>query len=224
MRRCPDPRGGERNGAWIGFCRRDHVANGLPRRGVWDRQDVRIGADQGYRCEIGFWIVIDRLDHQAVERNRAANPNHRVAVVTGVSGNIDGEMAAGSGFVFYDDLLSPKLRESVGNDAGADIGSAARRESDQQSHRTRRVDLGVRGARQRRKRSSPCRHMQKISSWQLHDETPGADHTRSTAKLSLFAQLRLVRRVERNNGLVKALFRPHARSHAGFLFAAASAI
>ena len=35
--------------------------------------------------------------------------------------------------------------------------------------------------------------MQKMSSRQLHDETPGAGHTRSTAKLSLFAWLRLVR-------------------------------
>jgi hypothetical protein len=113
--------------------------------------------------------------------------------MTGVSGNVDGEMAASSGFVFYDDLLSPNLREPVGNDAGAHVGSATRRESDQQSHWTRWVDLRVCGARQRRKRGSPCRHMQKMSSRQLHDETPGAGHTRSTAKLSLFAWLRLVR-------------------------------
>src|SRR5271157_1632761 len=83
-------------------------------------------------------------------------------------------MTTRSGFVFYDDLLSPKLREPVGNDARADIGSAARRESDDQPHRTRRIDLRVRGARQRRKQGSPCCNVQKVSSGQLHDGTPGA--------------------------------------------------
>jgi hypothetical protein len=64
-----------------------------------------------------------------------------------MSGNLDGKMTARSGLVFYNDLLSPNFRESVGNDARADIGSAARRESNQQPHRTRRVSLRARGAR-----------------------------------------------------------------------------
>jgi hypothetical protein len=40
-------------------------------------------------------------------------------------------MTAGAGLVFYDDLLSPDLREPIGKDTRADIRSAARRESDQ---------------------------------------------------------------------------------------------
>src|SRR6516164_5476012 len=74
---------------------RDQIPNRLPGRGVRDREDVRIGADQGNRRQIGFRIVIDRLDHQAVKRNCAADPNHRVAVRDSMSSHVDSEMAAG---------------------------------------------------------------------------------------------------------------------------------
>src|SRR5262249_41073277 len=113
----------------------------------------------------------------------------------GVSGKLDGEMTARSGLVFYENLLSPNFRESVGDDAGADIRTAAGRESDQQPHRTRRIGLRPCDARQRRQhRSARCK-LQKPSSWDPHDETPGAGHIGTGAKLSLFARLRLVRRL-----------------------------
>jgi len=48
-----------------------------------------------------------------------------------VSGDLNREMTARAGFVFYDNLLSPDLGEPVGDDTRADIGSAARRETDQ---------------------------------------------------------------------------------------------
>ena len=93
------PRGRRtRDKARIGFGRGDQIGNGLPRRSVRDRQNVRVGADQRHRPEIGFRIVVDRLDHQAVERNCAADPDHRVTVRIGVRGNINGEMAASACF------------------------------------------------------------------------------------------------------------------------------
>ena len=74
-------------------------------------------------------------------------------------GNINGEMAASARLVFDNDLLPPDFREPIGNDARADIGPAARRKSDQQPHRTCRVDLRVSGAGHRRKHGSPRRNM-----------------------------------------------------------------
>src|SRR5262249_14907157 len=96
-------------------------------------------------------------------------------------------MTARSGLVFDEDLLAPNFRESIGNDAGADIRTAAGRESNQQPHRTRRIGLRPCNARQRRQHRSACSNLQKLSSRDPHDETLGAGHIGTGAKLSLGA-------------------------------------
>jgi hypothetical protein len=48
-----------------------------------------------------------------------------------MSSNFNGNMTTCPRLIFYDNLLSPNLRQPIGDDTGTDIRSTTRRESDQ---------------------------------------------------------------------------------------------
>jgi hypothetical protein len=88
-----------------------------------------------------------------------------------VSGNFDSEMTACSRLIFYGNLLSPNLRQPIGNDTPGDIRSAAGWESDQESHWSCRIGLRPCDRGRRRERGSARCQMQKLSAGKFHSIT-----------------------------------------------------
>jgi len=88
-----------------------------------------------------------------------------------VSGNFDGEMTACSRLIFYCDLLSSNLRQPIGNNAPGDIRPATWWESDQESHRSRRIGLRPCDQGRRRERGSGRCQKQKVSAGKFHSIT-----------------------------------------------------
>ena len=88
-----------------------------------------------------------------------------------MSGNFDSEMSACSRFIFYSDLLSPNLRQPIGNDTPGDIRPAAWWESDQESHWSRRIGLRPCDRGRRRERGSARYQMLKLSAGKFHSIT-----------------------------------------------------
>src|SRR5580704_4203325 len=80
-------------------------------------------------------------------------------------------MTACSRLIFYGDLLSPNFRQPIGNDTPGDIRPATWRESDQESHRPRRIGLRPCDRGRRRERGSARRQMQKLSAGKFHSIT-----------------------------------------------------
>ena len=92
-----------------------------------------------------------------------------------MSGNgFDGEMTAfllQASMAFHGDLLSPNLRQPIGNDTPGDIRPAAWRESDQESHWSRRIGLRHRDRGRRWECGSARCQMQKLSAGKFHSIT-----------------------------------------------------
>src|SRR5262249_60781593 len=94
-----------------------------------DRQDV---AD-----EIEFEIVVDRR----VERMRYVDFQQRIAIRCGPDDRFGAYIAAGAWPVLDDELLTEALGKPLPDQTSHDVGNAAGRISDHNTHRPRRIGL-----------------------------------------------------------------------------------
>ena len=91
-------------------------------------------------------VVVERGIEEAVDRERQRPDQDRVAIGVGARDRLGADIAAGAALVLDHHLLAPERGEPVGEDAGDRVGSASRRERNDQANDAARPALCARGA------------------------------------------------------------------------------
>jgi hypothetical protein len=96
--------------------------------------------------EIAQRIVADLgIDERADDGERQRGDDEVVAVGLGIGDGLHADYAAGAGARLDEELLLEHAGEVIGDDAGKNVGGAARREGIDDAHRTRRPFVRRRG-------------------------------------------------------------------------------
>ena len=109
----------------------------VPRRvaGVDRKRELEVG-HVGHRREVGGGVVGQLREHHRREHGDDDRRQHQHAAIGGsVLQRLGHDAAAGAGPVLDDDRLLQLFLHAVGEQAGGDVGRAARREADQDAHR-----------------------------------------------------------------------------------------
>src|SRR5262249_20674504 len=96
----------------------------------------------------------------------------RIAIWCGLDDRFGAYIAAGAWPVLDDELLTKALGKPLPDQTSHDVGNAARRISDHNSHRPRRIALRPRSARHGRQRGSARGQMQKLTAGKFHWVSP----------------------------------------------------
>src|SRR5438132_7980231 len=113
------------------------------------------------------------LKQNSVDDRGSPKDQQRVSVGRRIDHSLDGNVATGAWPVFNDDLLTEPLRQPRSHNPSDSIGPAARSKSDDPAHRSRRIRLRPRNARDRRQRGGPRCQMQKLSAEKVDGGLPG---------------------------------------------------
>jgi hypothetical protein len=137
---------GRRHGdlARTGLGERDQLGDGLCRQRGMREHDLRLPLDAGDRRDVAEEDERQLVVERRVDGARHADHQQRVAVGRRLHDGLGRDVGAGAGPVLDDDRLPQPRRQPLPDDAGRDVGRAARGEPDDEAHRPRRIGLRAR--------------------------------------------------------------------------------
>ena len=148
------------------FRRRNQLAHATVRRSGMQQQHVRRRRDEGDRREISARVVSRGSGEQGIDHHDArAAQQDRVAVGLRPCDGLGADRAAGTRAIIDDDRLSQQLSHFLSDEAGREIGDAARRERHHHAQRANRERMlrGMRGAENcEQGQSEPSVHQGKL--------------------------------------------------------------
>ena len=133
------PTPGEPQLSWPGLARAAASRSAIDLNPVagFAEHDVRDVGNMRNGREILLGIEWRTCVHEAIDRERPRRPHHqRVAVGCGACHLAGADVAAGARLVLDDDTLAERAAQSLGHDAGEQIGRAARCERHDDAQRT----------------------------------------------------------------------------------------
>src|SRR5262245_9574305 len=141
----------------------------------WRAEDARNRRDVAYEIEIE--VVVKRR----VPSVRRSNLQQRVTVRRSTHDSLGRDIAAGACPVLNDKGLTEVLRQPLADQARVQVGHAAGRPADDQSHWPRWIGLRPSSPQRGRQRGSACGQMQKLSAGKFHFEPPSSSHYSMTS-------------------------------------------
>src|SRR5215831_18955506 len=109
----------------------------------------------------------------------------RIAIRCGPDDRLGADIAAGAWPVLDDELLPEALGKPLSDQTSHDVGNAAGRISDDNTHRPRRIALRPRDPCHSRQRGSAGGQMQKLSAEKFHGSLPEYIEGRALVRLRL---------------------------------------
>src|SRR5262245_27253962 len=128
-----------------------------------DFHDQRNALDPSDRRDVADKIEIEPLIERNVDGVLRVYQQQRVTVGRHAAHRFSCDVAGGARTNLDDELLAEFFRKELGNQARDEVGSAARRLSDNDFHWTRRIGLRPRNRRSDRQRGSTGSQMQEVS-------------------------------------------------------------
>ena len=120
-----DPRRRHVDLARIGLGISNELRDGLGRNGWIDHHDGRNADDAGNGRDVADEIEIEVVVKCRVDCVRLGDPKQRVAVGRGVHDRVGGDIGAGAGAVFDNELLAEPLRQPLAHEPRHDVGRSA---------------------------------------------------------------------------------------------------
>src|SRR5262245_48780979 len=157
--------------ARIGLGVGDELRDRLGWNGRIDHHDIRSAANALNRRYFPDEIEIELLIERRVHRVRYTDQQERITVRRCPHDAFSADVAAGTRSVLNDEWLPEPLRQRLTHEAGDGVGCLACRKLDDDAHRSRRIGLRPRNARQDRERGGASCEMQELATGKFHFET-----------------------------------------------------
>ena len=125
--------------AGIGLRIGDELGDRLRLHVLGDRHHIRHAIECRDRRDVANEVELQIGVKRGVDVVRGIDQQHRVAVRFRIDHRLGGDVVAGAGLVFDDELLAEPLRQPLADQARDDVGGAAGRIADHPAHRPRRI-------------------------------------------------------------------------------------
>ena len=145
--RCPDAGGSETRFAGIGLGVSDEFGDRIDRQRWRDFQHVGHANEAGDRRGVVEEIEIELVVEAHIDGGRGGDHAQRVTIGRRVDEGLMRNIAAGARAVVDDEGLSEPFRQPLPDQAPQRVGGAARRETDQEAYRSRRIGVRPRDPR-----------------------------------------------------------------------------
>ena len=140
-----------RDAAWLSSRERDHLGGGRGGKASACCKNYGVARDRGHGGEITLRVVGQIAAQTRIDRDSASSgEEQRVTVGRGLRDVIGPDRAVRAGLVLDDDALAEVFLQFVGDEAGDEIGVAARCEGDDEPDRALRIVLSAHRARERK--------------------------------------------------------------------------
>ena len=135
---------------------------------------LRYADDAGDRRRVAQKIEIEMLIERGIDGVCTGDQKQRVAVGRRLHRRLGRDVGAGAGPIIDDELLAEPLRQPFRRQPRHGVGGTAGRKAAQDVHRTRRIGVRARQARQNGQSGCACGKAQKIPAAKSHGYTPAA--------------------------------------------------
>src|SRR5262245_33917020 len=139
-------------------------------------RDQKGSLDDRNGCDVADEIEIEVVIEGRIDRGSSIRTKERITIGGRTDDGLGGDIAGCAAPVLDDEWLTEPLRERLTHQAYEDVGSAARRISNDAAHWPRRIGLRARQSRQRGQRGGARCHMQERTAGKFHFGPPLALH------------------------------------------------